>query len=536
MLAGAQLNFMIGEGEEVRSHFLSKWFGVSSDHFSDETPPQLISDLRDALEVQTPSHFSIELPSSVKQLNLTTAVRRIPNPSDQQHNLGAVHCEIFLRNGDSLKSLASTNLDLPRMSETPWTKLDCNFTVGGTDDSAALSLEFVSRWNGTGLAAQEGPAIAWETPRMTSVQKNKAADVLLISIDTFRSDALEHAPLLADTLSEFALWPQAVASSSWTLPAYASLFTGKPPQVHGAGRGAFIGEIGQASDRLFHGLDPQFETLAEKFAAAGYVTGLIHQNPFLEPWSGLDRGFSSYQRCSDDSATAITLADEWWSRHQHQPRFLVLHLIGPHLPYAEATSLDDLAWQDFFNIEHTPAQRREFFKLNAAQISGVREAYYNKVQALDQQLGPWLSDFVKKGRADVIAFHADHGEELWDDNSFEHGHSFDDSVVRVPVGIWTREIERSINNAPVSAHWLGASLLHAARIPQLGNWQISLQSPADESISVGSLYRTKIGGRAFDVVANTSRDLPLTEAVSGQGPAAAPGRDLEKALSELGYY
>lgn len=529
-------NFIVGTGHLRRSHYLTKWFGLSTDQYPKETPPQILGDLRDAFEVSTPSHFTISFDLEPGGLHLQTAVRRIPDPANTHAEMGPIRCEVFLRQQESLLSLAMVELNLPLEAESGWSTIDIDLPLDIDGSTAAGTLEFVSRWQQPSQASQAGPLVAWAAPVLSRTVATMRPDVLLLSIDTLRSDALDDAPQLSASLAECALWPQAVAPSSWTLPAYASLFTGKLPDEHGAGRAAFSGEPGRPGEREFHPLQPGIPTLAEQFAAAGYATGLIHQNPFLEPWSGLDRGFSTYQRCNDEPGSALGAASRWWQTHRNQPRFLVVHLIGPHLPYSGDDPLAQTNWRDFFNLDHSPQQRRQFFMLSPEIQDQVRAAYSNEVRRLDQQLGPWLKQMMDTGEVEVFGFHADHGEELWDYGSFEHGHAFNDAVVRVPVAVYGPGIDKGKRSEAVGAHWLGGSLLQLAGLAAAETWGNNLDHTGGETRTVGSLYRTEIGGRIFNVATNESRPLPLEESVSGSGPLAQPDQDLLRALRALGYF
>src|SRR6185369_3945700 len=80
-------------------------------------------------------------------------------------------------------------------------------------------------------------------PRVLSPAPAEAPpNVVLISLDTLRADRVgprKGAPSLTPRLDELArrgaLFTDAASTSSWTLPAHASLFTGQHPLVHGMG-------------------------------------------------------------------------------------------------------------------------------------------------------------------------------------------------------------------------------------------------------------------------------------------------------------
>ncbi|MEO0652019.1 MAG: sulfatase-like hydrolase/transferase, partial [Planctomycetota bacterium] len=113
-------------------------------------------------------------------------------------------------------------------------------------------------------------------------------NVLLLTVDTLRADMLgpygDRAPIspALDALAHQAVvFDDAWSGSSWTLPSLASLHTGLHSSVHGAW---------EFSDRL----DWDFDTLAERFTAAGYDTAAVVNHVFLGRKHGLNQGFVHY--------------------------------------------------------------------------------------------------------------------------------------------------------------------------------------------------------------------------------------------------
>ena len=78
----------------------------------------------------------------------------------------------------------------------------------------------------------------------------------------------------------------AYASSPWTLPSHASLFTGLNVEQHG---------VGIAKSTL---LAEGFVTLAERMRAAGYQTAAIIENALVSDSYRLLQGFD-YRRVSE---------------------------------------------------------------------------------------------------------------------------------------------------------------------------------------------------------------------------------------------
>lgn len=110
-------------------------------------------------------------------------------------------------------------------------------------------------------------------------------DVLLVVMDCVRQDVFEAElargalPFLESIRGQFVRFDRAVAPASWTIPSHASLFTGLYPWDHGAHykAGALLG--------------PGPATIAEIARAAGYRTACFSANGYVQPGTGLTRGF-----------------------------------------------------------------------------------------------------------------------------------------------------------------------------------------------------------------------------------------------------
>jgi arylsulfatase A-like enzyme len=111
-------------------------------------------------------------------------------------------------------------------------------------------------------------------------------DVVLIALDCVRADLFDAEldtpgamPFLQSLRSEVLRYAGAVSTSSWTVPGHASLFTGLYPWDHGAHyRNGPI-------------LTREPETVAECLGRAGYATSFFSGNAYVQPSTGLTRGF-----------------------------------------------------------------------------------------------------------------------------------------------------------------------------------------------------------------------------------------------------
>ncbi len=125
-------------------------------------------------------------------------------------------------------------------------------------------------------------------PEPTSMAEARSSrpDVLLVVLDCVRSDIFEAEvarpdalPFLHSLRNQVVSFPRAASTASWTIPGHASLFTGLYPWDHGA------------HCRLGPILTREPETIAEFLQREGYTTGFYSANSYVQPSTGLARGF-----------------------------------------------------------------------------------------------------------------------------------------------------------------------------------------------------------------------------------------------------
>ena len=144
-------------------------------------------------------------------------------------------------------------------------------------------------------------------PGRKSSATPEAPNLLLIVLDTLRYDHVgaygsgRPTPWLDDFAARSILFTHALSSSSWTLPAHATLFTGLFSRAHGADliegdEGVSLAALGRLEDiARARPLSRDAVTLAELAAAAGLETGAVCANTaYLYRYYGLDQGFGTY--------------------------------------------------------------------------------------------------------------------------------------------------------------------------------------------------------------------------------------------------
>jgi arylsulfatase A-like enzyme len=131
-------------------------------------------------------------------------------------------------------------------------------------------------------------------------------NVILISLDTVRPDHLSAyghsrstSPYLDRLISEGAIFTQAITSSSWTIPAHATLMTGASPSRIAPDLVAPL-----ESGAVF--LPESAVTLAEVLARHGYRTAGFIGGATMRSTHGFDQGFAHYDDLMPPSLPAIS--------------------------------------------------------------------------------------------------------------------------------------------------------------------------------------------------------------------------------------
>jgi arylsulfatase A-like enzyme len=272
-------------------------------------------------------------------------------------------------------------------------------------------------------------------------------NIVLLVVDTVRADRLScygyERPTTPniDALCERGIrFDDAWSTSSWTLPAHASLFTGRYPIEHGAT---------QEHTRL----DEALPTLAELLGERGYAVFGASANPVVSRASGLARGFGDFAETWRERGKAPPpperhpnlLAVERFLRGvpEDRPFFVFVNYIEAHGPYdppephrrrflrvpesspvvATARTRRPVAYY----LDHSAISMREFSVLN--------DLYDGEIAHVDELVGA-LVDFLERTgrlRDTVLVLVSDHGENIGDHGHFRHVFSLYGTTVRVPL-------------------------------------------------------------------------------------------------------
>jgi len=271
--------------------------------------------------------------------------------------------------------------------------------------------------------------------------------VLLVTLDTTRADHLgaygdtrRTTPQLDALAARAVLFARAYAVAPMTLPAHASLLTGRLPTRTGL---RWNGE---------QKLTATVPTLAERFRDSGYSTAAFVSAAVLDRAFGLDRGFATYDaevgaagsawKAERPGRETVRRALAWLAAQPaDRPVFLWVHLFEPHEPY--------LPPEPF-----------------AARFPG--DPYSAEIATADFALAPLLASarFAPGARA-VVSVIGDHGESLGEHGEATHGILLYDGALRVPWLLVAPELGARRVDFAASQVDLAPTLLALAHLPAL---------------------------------------------------------------------
>jgi arylsulfatase A-like enzyme len=259
------------------------------------------------------------------------------------------------------------------------------------------------------------------------------ANVVLIGIDTLRADHLgcygyrrPTSPRLDGLARDSVVFTTAISQAPWTLPAFASIFTGLLPSSHRAGEGK---QLNVSS------LDPSHDTLATVLKRAGYRTGSFVSNGYVGKDVGMAAGFDDFGA----KMLAIGAAEgavEWLRAHGRERFFLFLHIVDPHQPYSpspeHAAPFLDASYRGPVGTSFAGWANPSW---NDADRRRVIDLYDGEVHFADSLVGRVVDTLAALGvtQKTIVVVTSDHGEELFEHGGIGHGHTLFDELLHVPL-------------------------------------------------------------------------------------------------------
>lgn len=292
--------------------------------------------------------------------------------------------------------------------------------------------------------ATDGPAGAfafWANPMIVRPGP-RARRVILISIDTLRADHVgcygygkpttPHADALA---ADGALFVNAYAPSSWTLPSHVSLLTSLSCFRHG---------VNLEGDRM----EASRPTMADVLRTEGFLCAAVTGGGFLSPVFGFSKGFDLYRQAesslwtSEAAGEVAAAALDWLTANRDRDFFLFVHTYQPHNPYLPPPPYDTLfqeAPTDMRMVDvggHVGGPSGIYKPLPEGERRAIVGLYDGEVRYTDEALvGALVGRLRELGLYEetLVILTSDHGEEFFEHGSWEHGHALYEESLKVPL-------------------------------------------------------------------------------------------------------
>jgi len=315
----------------------------------------------------------------------------------------------------------------------------------------------------------------------------KPRAIILVGVDTLRADHLglhgasrPTSPFIDQLSEEGVVFDRAFATAPWTLPSFASIFTGRLQSGHAAGIRSRTSEVEREANRLAGRmqrtiLDPGVETLAERLAAEGFTTIAVAQNPNLNPHFGVSRGFDIYDHVPGTyedmrrSDVVVDLGLQYVDDLENEAFFLFLHFWDPHMQYGAPEPYGGMFTEGLEGgftlpvVEDPRPLRRDASSLSPARKVFMEAAYDEEIRFVDSQFERLVAGLKERGLWDqtLMIFVSDHGEEFFEHGGFEHGHTLYNEVLHVPLIVWGPGISPRRSTTPVSLADITPTVLDA---------------------------------------------------------------------------
>ena len=270
-----------------------------------------------------------------------------------------------------------------------------------------------SRWlvGAAALVAVVAVAFLWPRGDAFLLEPNADQNVLLVTIDTLRADALSsyggpaQTPNLDRLAAQGARFTFAHAHAVVTLPSHTSILTGRFPYEHGM------------RDNSGFRVKDGTPTLATRLKPRGFATGAFVGGFPLTKRFGLDARVRRVRRSDAGDAGAIEIR------------------CRSGAPTSSPGAVDWIGKTDRQVLRLGPRVRPALALQAAGRICRrlCRQPYYGEVAYVDHVLGPLFTRLAQLSRPTLVIVTADHGESLGEHGELTHGMFAYEATLRVPL-------------------------------------------------------------------------------------------------------
>ncbi len=280
-------------------------------------------------------------------------------------------------------------------------------------------------------------------------------NVLLMVVDALRADHLpcygyqrNTAPNISRLAERGILFEKAISQAPWTKPSIASLLSSLYPHNHKAIDTKDV-------------LPLEITTLTEELNTNGYYTYAIQTNTWIKSLQQFNQGFDEYLEFRSTRCAANKIADLFLTflddmEKRHSKFFAYLHFMDIHIPYNAPEEYNSRFVDENYKGQLNRSQFRKLnavrkgrLRLSAADKKHVINLYDAQISFVDDQVQRILDKLERLGLMEntIIILLADHGEEFWEHEGLEHGHSMYNELLRVPLILYCPQ--SGVNNKKV---------------------------------------------------------------------------------------
>lgn len=383
-------------------------------------------------------------------------------------------------------------------------------------------------------------------------------NIIVVVMDAARRDAFEpygavpgSTPAVAQLARRGVALDEVYATSCWTVPSHASMFTGLLPRAAG------LSQVPSPDFAKPVMRQHRERCLPEVMRRAGYVTGAASANLWVSRAAGFDVGFDDFAEAegdrnaqihltsakerlrwlieaakaeADDGARAMAATlDEWASDTKRRPFFWFVNMLECHSPY-----LPPRPYGNFSRLARLRAAQdaRRYYTLESfwrtcagvdtvpqSTLLRLRRFYDAAIRSMDDWLARLVESLESAGVLDetLLVVLSDHGENFGESGLTGHGLSLDNRLIKVPFVAAGPGADRL---SPVSLADLPKSLAQIADVsehpwhdgppPGVGVAQFDPPVDRDDEDGRRALAEIGIAGEAHERFTT-----PLTCAVAG---------------------
>jgi arylsulfatase A-like enzyme len=279
--------------------------------------------------------------------------------------------------------------------------------------------------------------------------------LLMVFLDTTRPDHMglygyedhETTPRLdAWAASSAVVFEDARSVAPWTLPSTRAALSGRQPELWPDRFGPILPEI------LGH---------------HGFATGAFVGNVYLSSNFDMSRGWSQHGCVNWPTISEqIAQVEGFLERYPDRDVAVMLHTMDMHLPYTEPRKYETMwAGEPPAGLNEN-SQRRSILKAAKKDKAAVKDwlvaRYDQNLRYTDDELTELIEDM---GPQTYVVIFADHGEEFFEHDDFEHGHTLYDELLRIPMILSGPGLQAGRVQAPSSILDLSPTILDLLGLP-----------------------------------------------------------------------